>query len=199
MKSFWMLLLVCLTSLASAQLIARECDWTLTFDGIGPLKIGMTREEAENAIHMPLDFVGSALGEPRDYELYEPRSCPDAFQVLIWGKQRRDIAVIFAGTVKTMDAIRVGDQEEQVTKLKHLYQDLFFRLAPREAGFDPSASHQYLLTPVPLGFENGAFQKESKYELDYFVQKGKVLEIRSGLRPDAGYDDIGHEFRKNKQ
>lgn len=183
---------VCLLLLVTVGSEARECDWKLTFDGVGPLRIGMTHDEAEAAIGMPLDLIGQTNYE---YSLFEPRYCPDSFQVLIWGETKSGVAVIFAGMVSTIDGIRVGDSEERVKKLKQVHPDLFILRNTREAGAAPSKPHQYLRTPIPLILENGIFQNKWKYELNYLTHNGIIVEIRSGLSPDAGYDDIGAKFQ----
>ena len=105
------------------------------------------------------------------------------------------VAVIFAGKIATIDGLRVGDSEENINNLRNAHPDRFFLRTPREAGSDRTESHQYLHTAVPFVFENGAFQNKWKYEINYLTMNGKIVEIRAGLSPDAGYEDIGASFR----
>lgn len=109
-------------SAAPAATPAAPADtaWTLRFDGAGPLRVGMTFDEARAALGGDLAMSQEPAGIPSD----GPDRCdypasgafPAGVRVMVEGRRvvRVDVA---SGPVSTAEGARIGDTEARIQQL----------------------------------------------------------------------------------
>jgi len=107
------------SSAAAAPAEADDTAWTVRFDGAGPLRVGMTFDEARAALGGDLRMsdlvVGMDEGPGRcDHPL--SARLPAGAMVMVEG--RRVVRVeVDSGAVATAEGARIGDTEERIQQL----------------------------------------------------------------------------------
>jgi hypothetical protein len=153
---------ICLTLFATA--LNSERAWKLSFDSMGPVRIGMTVPRAQKALHFKLSQNLETGGDEDCYYVDNKRSLPGiSFMVIAGTIQRIDVD---DRTYQTTLGARVGMTEDEI---KRLYPAL--RVEP----------HQYI--------EDGHYfiVDHERFSL-LFETDGKVVTgIRAGLSEPVGY------------
>ncbi|HEX2210676.1 MAG TPA: hypothetical protein VHG93_23545 [Longimicrobium sp.] len=98
---------------------ARDTAWTLRHDGIGPLRVGMTVEEARAALGGDFAAPGPDVGMPDD-----PEACqyarsgrfPAGVRVMLEGLRIARVEVD-SGAIATAAGARIGDTEARINDL----------------------------------------------------------------------------------
>jgi hypothetical protein len=96
-----------------------DTSWAVRFDGAGPLRVGMTFEEAKaalgGALAMSAQAAGPDEGLSRCQQLQSP-SMPAGTWVMLEGQRvvRLDVD---SGPVATVEGARIGDTEARVQQL----------------------------------------------------------------------------------
>lgn len=90
-------------------------DVRLTADAWGPVKIGMSRSEAEGALHAKFDVDDSASG-PDDcfYAWAGARDRPKPRMVLQFVEGRLAVISLRDGSIRTGKGVKIGDPESVV-------------------------------------------------------------------------------------
>lgn len=93
--------------------------WTMRFDGIGPLRVGMTLDEARAALggdlRMSEQIVGTEEGPDR---CDHPASARIPAGVLVMVEGRRVVRVeVDSGRIATAEGARIGDTEARIEQL----------------------------------------------------------------------------------
>lgn len=87
---------------------------TLTADGFGPLRIGMTRAEVETALGA--DSNPSAVGgaDPAACDVFHPARAPEGMMVLLENGNLARVSLSRDAAVKTADGLGLGSTAAQV-------------------------------------------------------------------------------------
>ncbi len=109
----------------AAPWLRKPARWTLSFEGFGPVKIGMTVREAEKALGMKL--VENEVSEPCHYAWREGELPGVGFMVLDGKIVRIDVT---KDAYRAESGARVGAAEEEIRRLhpqiqveRHPYDD----------------------------------------------------------------------------
>jgi hypothetical protein len=87
---------------------------TLTAEGYGPLRVGMTRAEVEAALGA--DSNPGAVGgpEPEACDVFHPARAPEGLNVMVQDGRLSRVTLMRASTVKTADGLGLGSTAAQV-------------------------------------------------------------------------------------
>lgn len=145
--------LLVITAMLSTAATPVAGDWKLTPAGWGPVRIGMTRAQAEKALK--IDLAGEAFdNEGSCVELYAPdNGLPGMYFMFLDGKLSR-ISANGRSTVKTPRDIGVGSSAEEV---RAAYGDKL-QAEPHHYTGEPAEYLTYWLKPEKSGvrFETDA-------------------------------------------
>lgn len=104
---------------AQSEPVETDTAWVMRFDGMGPIRVGMTFDEARAALggdlRMNDEPAGHAEGPDRcDY----PRSAaiPAGVKVMVEG-QRVVRVEVDSGSLATAEGARIGDTEDRIQQL----------------------------------------------------------------------------------
>jgi hypothetical protein len=135
----------------------------ITTTSLGPLKIGMTLEEAADALGLPLVPLGSNLSGECAY--YRPDTSDATIGLMVVGNAVIRVDIWSGSTVSTASGIRVGDTEAEVLE--------------KYAGQIESAPNPYtsgkVMTFTPI--DPGEDLHRLVFETD---QSGRVIQYRAG-------------------
>jgi hypothetical protein len=151
---------------------AGDTTWALRFDGAGPLRVGMTVDEARAALGGDFRGDGQAVGTvdgPEGCQYARSGPLPEGMMVMLEGARVVRVEVD-SGNVATVEGARIGDSEARIQQTypgrvevqPHKYTDGHY-LVVRPAGGD---------TTRHLIFETDG---------------SRVLRFRAGQRPQVGY------------
>ena len=90
-------------------------DAEVSLLGVGPLRIGMTLEEATDALGLPLVPIGSNLSGECAY--YQPETQAQALGLMVVEKRIIRIDVWPGSTLSTISGVSLGASEEEVRQL----------------------------------------------------------------------------------
>jgi hypothetical protein len=99
---------------------SRQPEWVVRFDGAGPLRVGMTFDEARTVLGGDLRMSEEPAGIPSD----GPDRCdypasaafPEGVRVMVDGRRLARVDVS-AGEVSTAEGARIGDTEARIQQL----------------------------------------------------------------------------------
>lgn len=157
---------------ADTSLIA-DSAWTMRFDGIGPLRVGMTFDEARAALGGDLRMNDPVTGmEEGPDRCDHPRSArlPAGVRVMVDGGRVVRVQVDSA-SVATAEGARVGDRE---ARIRQLYAG---RVAVQPHKY--TDGHYLVVRPA---------EPSDTTHLLIFETDGRVVErFRAGVRPQVEY------------
>ena len=139
-------------------------EWDVTFAGIGPLKAGMSLDEAKIVMRDDLD-IPAKLDE---CAMIKTKTGPKGILIMVEKNEISRIDVT-SGTVATVDGAKIGSTEDQI---KSLY--------PGQVEVQPhkyTSGHYLVVTPKGGGNNRLVFETDGK----------KVLRYRSGRMPAVQY------------
>jgi hypothetical protein len=139
-------------------------EWDVTFAGVGPLKAGMSLDEAKIAMHDNL-VIPAKLDE---CAMIRTKTGPKGILIMVEKNEISRVDVT-SGTVATVDGARIGSTEDQI---KSLY--------PGQVEVQPhkyTSGHYLVVTPKGGGENRLVFETDGK----------KVLRYRSGRMPAVQY------------
>lgn len=143
---------------------APSYDWKLTPGGWGPVRIGMTRGQAEKALAVQLE--GEAFdNEGSCIELYSSNEKLSGLYFMFLDGKLSRISVVEADKIATPRSIHVGSTAEQVRKA----YGAKLQAEPHHYDGAPAEYLTYWLKPAKSGV---------RFETD---TKGKVQTIHAGL------------------
>lgn len=137
----------------------------MTFAGIGPVKAGMSMDEARSVMHGEFDIPAN-LGE---CGFIKPRSGPKGIIMMVEKGEISRVDVVSGSTVATVEGAKIGDTEDRI---KSLY--------PGQVEVQPhkyTDGHYLVVTPKNGGDNRIVFETDGK----------KVLRYRSGRMPAVQY------------
>ena len=140
-------------------------DREVTFAGIGPVKAGMSMDEARTVMHGEFDIPAN-LGE---CGFIKPRSGPKGIIMMVEKGEISRVDVVSGSTVATVEGAKIGDTEDRI---KSLY--------PGQVEVQPhkyTDGHYLVVTPKNGGDNRIVFETDGK----------KVLRYRSGRMPAVQY------------
>ncbi|HEX6912932.1 MAG TPA: hypothetical protein VF142_21160 [Longimicrobium sp.] len=158
---------------ASAAAPSADTPWVVRFDGAGPLRVGMTFDEARAALGGDLRMSDLAVGTEEGPDRCDhPRSgrLPAGVLVMVHG-QRVVRVQVDSGSVRTAEGARIGDTEARIRQLypgrvtvqPHKYTD----------------GHSLVVLPAAAA---------DTTHLLVFETDGRVVErFRAGRRPQVEY------------
>ncbi|MGF1460436.1 MAG: hypothetical protein ACFBSG_15595 [Leptolyngbyaceae cyanobacterium] len=153
-----------------AETVFTDSEVRLT--GVGPLRIGMTLEEATDALGLPLLPIGSNLGG--DCAYYQPDSVSQALGLMVVDNRVIRVDVWPGSSLKTVSGAKIGTTESE---LEELYPEQI------EALPNPYTQGQVLtLTPTDpeLALYRLVFETDST---------GKVVQFRACQFPAVTWPD----------
>lgn len=164
--------LALLLSLASAS--ANAADQILTPDGLGPVRIGMTVSQAEQALGAKLKPFDSSDGYSKEscWETHRADESDAAVIYMIWYGKIVRIAVYrhdekrIAPPIATDKGIRIGDSDARV---KEVYGPAL------KVEVDPQADNE------EQGSDLTTFTKSKRRGITYETADRKVVNFRAGL------------------
>jgi hypothetical protein len=157
----------------AAAAAAADTSWTLRFNGIGPLRVGMTFDEAKAALGGDLRMSDPIVRTAPDADRCDhPRSgrLPEGVYLMIEGQNLVRVEVD-SSDIPTADGARIGDTEARIQQLypgrvtvqPHKYTD----------------GHYLVVTPAV---------RSDTTNLMIFETDGRVVErFRAGQRPQVEY------------
>jgi hypothetical protein len=151
---------------------AADTTWAVRFDGAGPLRIGMTVDEARAALGGDFRADGQAVGTvdgPEGCQYARSGRLPEGMMVMLEGARVVRVEVD-SGNVATVEGARIGDSEARIQQMypsrvevqPHKYTD----------------GHYLVVRPV-----DGDTTRQLIFETD----GSRVLRFRAGQRPQVGY------------
>ncbi len=158
--------IVCTVGWAFCMAEAAELPWRVRMDGFGPIRVGMTRVQAERAAGLPLSDDRAVSGA-YCYYLDFTRGVTGVAIMFTEGRIAR-VDVLAAGYA-TLSGARIGDTE---TRLRDLYGG--------RAQFSP---HKYLGSSgnyVTIVSANG------RYAVQFETHHGRITRYRAGRFPEVG-------------
>lgn len=139
-------------------------DREVTFAGMGPIKAGMSMDEARIVMHGEFDIPAN-LGE---CGFIKPKAGPKGVIIMVEKGEISRVDVT-SGTVATVEGVKIGDTEDRI---KTLY--------PGQVEVQPhkyTDGHYLVVTPKGGGNNRIVFETDGK----------KVLRYRSGRMPAVQY------------
>lgn len=156
----------------------------VVIDGIGPIRVGMTIAEAENAAQVSLVEKGGRAGLGSCYYLW-PKTGPSNLGLMVTSnregkgvdRQHDQIArvdILAGSRISTLSGAKIGATE---ARIKSLYVKQI-KVTPgtyswRQGGHD--------LTFIPRDLE------DKNYRLVFETLKGRVTQFRAGRLPEVTY------------
>jgi hypothetical protein len=151
---------------------AGDTTWALRFDGAGPLRVGMTVDEARAALGGDFRPDGQAVGTvdgPEGCQYARSGRLPDGVMVMLEGARVVRVEV-GSGNVATVEGARIGDPEARIQQTypgrvqvqPHKYTD----------------GHYLVVRPA-----DGDTTRLLIFETD----GSRVLRFRAGQRPQVEY------------
>lgn len=156
------------SSLAAEQLHGSE----VTLFGVGPIQVGMTLEQASEALGSPLRPVGSNLSGECAY--YQPQLQTQALGLMVVDDQIIRIDIWPGSTLKTVSGAHIGSSEQAI---KDLYPGQI------EVTVNPYIPGQ-VLTLVPKDPALSLYRMVFETDAD-----GKVVQYRTGQFPAVAWSD----------
>lgn len=152
---------------------AADTTWALRFDGAGPLRIGMTGDEARAALGGDFSADGQAVGTvdgPQGCQYARSGRLPEGMMVMLEGGARVVRVEVDSGNVATVEGARIGDSEARIQQTyanrvevqPHKYTD----------------GHYLVVRPA-----DGDTTRLLVFETD----GSRVLRFRAGQRPQVEY------------
>lgn len=151
---------------------AADTTWALRFDGAGPLRIGMTVDEARAALGGDFRADGQAVGTvdgPQGCQYARSGRLPEMMMVMLEGARVVRVEVD-SGNVATVDGARIGDSE---ARIHQTYPDRV-EVQPHKY----TEGHYLVVRPA-----DGDTTRQLIFETD----GSRVLRFRAGQRPQVGY------------
>jgi hypothetical protein len=163
----------CMEEIEGDTALIADTTWTARFDGVGPLRVGMTFDEARDALGGDLRMSESVVGTEEGPERCDhPRSAQlrAGTRVMVEGKRVVRIEVDSA-SVATAEGARVGDTEGRIQQLY-----------PGRVTVQPHkyiAGHYLVVRPADAA---------DTTHLLIFETDGRVVQrFRAGQRPQVEY------------
>lgn len=151
----------------TAAVPSDPAEWRVTERGIGPLRAGMTRAEAEGALGSKLTFPAGA--DPVCAMVPIPGTSEGTVALMVNDTLAR-VDVFRASTTATAAGARIGDTGDRI---RSLY--------PGRVRAEPHkyTTGQYLIVPAP---------SDTTYRLVFETdEKGRVTRYRGGRLPEVGW------------
>lgn len=147
-------------------------DAEVRLTGVGPIRIGMTLEEATDALGLPLVPIGSNVGG--DCAYYQPDSVSQALGLMVVDNRVIRVDVWPGSSLATVSGVKIGSTEQD---LKDIY--------PGQLETTPNPYTQgEFLTLVPQD------QELSLYRLVFETDKsGQIVQYRAGQFPAVTWPD----------
>lgn len=153
---------------ALPQAVVAGEDFTVTYDGIGPVRIGMTKAEVSRIAGEPIERSPGAGDAECEY-FYAPHHLPGV-KFMFSREQLARIDVV-DGATPTQAGVRIGDT---LAKIKKAYRS---RVS--------MATHQYI--PEPDGKYVTARSPSGKRAIRFETDKGRVVTYYVGRFPEVEY------------
>ena len=147
-------------------------DAAVSLIGVGPLRIGMTLEDAANALGLPLVPLGSNLGGECAY--YQPQTQAQALGLMAVDDRVIRVDVWPGSTLPTVSGVIIGTSEAEVLEL---YPGQI------EAAPNPYTQGKFL-TLTPNDPELSLYRLVFETDAD-----GKVIQYRTGQFPAVTWPD----------
>jgi hypothetical protein len=157
----------------SAPSASTDGAWTVRFDGAGPLRVGMTFDEARTALGGDLamnDAAGAVEPGPDRCDLPRSAALPAGVRVMVEG-QRVVRVQVDSGATATAEGARIGDGE---ARIQQLYGDR--------------------MTVQPHKYTDGRYlvvrpeaQSDTTHLLVFETEGGVVRRFRAGQKPQVEY------------
>lgn len=138
--------------------------WKLTLNSIGPIKVGMSVEEAEKAAGIQFTQPGS-----KECSYVRPEGSNYDLLLMVIDNQIARIDVREDSPIATVSGARMGDTEDQI---QSLYPGQI-KVTPHE--YDPKGHY---LTFVPQG------SSEANYRIVFETERNRVTSFRAGKLPE---------------
>jgi hypothetical protein len=151
---------------------AADATWALRFDGAGPLRMGMTVDEARAALGGDFQPDGQAVGTvdgPEGCQYARSGRLPGGMKVMLEGARVVRVQVD-SGAIATVEGARIGDPE---ARIQQTY--------PGRVEVQPhkyTEGHYLVVRPA-----DGDTTRLLVFETD----GSRVLRFRAGQRPQVGY------------
>jgi len=143
----------------------------VTIDGIGPVRIGMTLQEAVNSANIPFTLkVGAGVGHQCGFA--NPLSGPKGLEFMVTNGRIARVDIFRNQKITTLSGAKIGDSE---ARIKALY--------PKQITVTP---HNY----VPKGHYLTFIPKDAadqKYRLIFETDGQKVTQFRAGQLPEVAF------------
>ena len=162
-------LAVLVWALVGAAFLA-GADWTLYLNHAGPVKIGMTVEEARKAIGDPSAKLESPGDSADSCGYLSSKKLPDGVGLMFVERRLARIDVTKRG-IRTASGAQVGDSEDSILKLYsgHIHIDQHHYIDGHYVRYIPTSA------------------ADRSYELLFETDGKKVLEFRAGQKEAVGY------------
>lgn len=147
-------------------------DAEVRLTGIGPLQIGMTLEEATDALGIPLVPLGSNMGG--DCAYYQPDSVSQALGLMVVDNRVIRVDVWPGSSLSTVSGAKIGST---IQELEEMYPGQI------EANPNPYTQGEFL-TLTPSDPELALYRLVFETDAD-----GKVVQYRSGQFPAVTWPD----------
>ncbi len=167
-KFKWLFVGLCVVSFFPNSLIAQEnSQWKVSLRSVGPIKIGMTVQQAKKRSGVRLKPV-YAIQNPACFYVASKKVPAGVKFMVVDGKIRR--VDITKSTVSTLSGARVGDAEKAILKLYGK------KIVVEAHKYD---EHGHYLIYVPKD------KWDKKYRLIFETSKKRVTQFRIGLLPEV--------------
>jgi hypothetical protein len=162
---------------AAGEPVTSPTRWTLSFKGLGPVKVGMTVQEAEKVLKMKLQE--EQVDEPGGcHHARSERELPGVGFLVIDGRVAR--VDVSKHTYRTASGARVGMTEKEI---RRLYPQI--KVEPHQ--YDP-AGHYLILTSA-----------DQRYGIVFETDGHLVTDLRGGEREPVGYVEGVFELGSNHE
>lgn len=153
----------------SAAPAVADTGWALRMDGAGPLRIGMTMDEARAALGGDLATGQAGPPDPTACDYPKSAAFPAGLRIMMEGG--RLVRVDVDSAIATAEGARVGDPE---SRIQQLY-----------AGRVTEGPHKYVATGKYLTVRPA--DSDTTRALIFETDGGKVTRMRAGQRPQVEY------------
>lgn len=161
----------CLYSFSSATAQTTFEQAKVTIDGIGPVRVGMTLQEAVNSANTPFTLKpGAGIGSKCGFA--NPETGPQGLEVMVTEGRIARVDVISNRKITTLSGAKIGDSE---ARIKALYPD---KLSVTPHKYVPKGHY---LTFVPKD------AVDQKYRIIFETDGQKVTQFRAGKLPEIGF------------
>lgn len=163
---------VCLTTLDTAKAqTTLNGQSKVAIDGIGPVRVGMTLQQAVDSANTPFTLKpGAGVGSNCGFA--HPAAGPKGLEFMVTNGKIARVDVLTNPTITTISGAKIGDSE---ARIKSLYPH---RLSVKP---HPYVRQGHYLIFVP---QDAADQK---YRVIFETDGQKVTRFRAGLRPEVEY------------